>query len=119
MLIKLGALVDDRINCGLAGVVTMNAPNTAPSTASESTSPAEEINSGFLGTSGRTSSRPPAKVRREDDWVLTMPRVSQGLWKKLRLRGGEGPDATMKRNLGRPVMGVDSPTATDATKSCY
>ena len=75
-LTKLNAEVDDDINCGLACVVMRSAPMRAPSTASESTSPAEEINTGFTGTSGRTSSRPPAKVRREEEWAPTMNRVT-------------------------------------------
>ena len=75
-LTKLNAQPDDDINCGLGGVVVQSAPMRAPSTASECTSPAEEINTGFTGTSGRTSSRPPAKVRREEEWAPTMNRVT-------------------------------------------
>eukprot|EP00439_Symbiodinium_sp_Y106_P061444 s3762_g9.t1 len=61
-LAKLNAQPDDDINCGLAGVVLQSAPMRAPSTASESTSPAEQINTGFTGTSGRTQLQ-----RTEDD----------------------------------------------------
>ena len=75
-LAKLNAQPDDDINCGLAGVVLQSAPMRAPSTASESTSPAEQINTGFTGTSGRTSSRPPAQVRRDEEWAPSMNRVA-------------------------------------------
>eukprot|EP00439_Symbiodinium_sp_Y106_P044741 s6279_g5.t1 len=75
MIAKLGALPSDEINCGLAGIVPSDDQNRAQSPASASTSPAEDINPGFQGTSGRTAFRQPMmKVRREEEWVPTMQR---------------------------------------------
>lgn len=74
LIAKLNARPNDPINMALAGVVPTDQQDRAQSPASTSTSPAEDINPGFQGTSGRTPSRQPQKVRREDDWVPTMTR---------------------------------------------
>ena len=70
LIVKLNALLTvDEINMASAGLAPTGRHNRAPSPASTSTSPAEDINPGFQGTSGRTASRQPQKVPRDDNWV--------------------------------------------------
>ena len=74
LIAKIGALPNDPINRESAGVIPDDPQERASAPASVSTSPAEDINPGFQGTSGRTPSRQPQKVRREDDWAPTITR---------------------------------------------
>ena len=74
LIIQLNALPTDAINMANAGLIPPGQHDRAQSQASTSTSPAEDINPGFQGTSGRTASGQPQKVPRDDNWVSTMAR---------------------------------------------
>ena len=77
LIVKLNVLPTDEMNMVSAGLTPTGQRDRAPSPASTATSPAEDINPGFQGTSGRTASRlsrQPQKFLRDDNWVPTMTR---------------------------------------------
>ena len=107
LIIQLNALPTDAINMANAGLIPPGQHDRAQSQASTSTSPAEDINPGFQGTSGRTASGQPQKVPRDDNWVPTMARgVPMAMSDAPAHRGREPRHADESRSEPAPPAGA-------------